>query len=143
MSVPGAFAQDSDTDSDNLSAAAMAELEELARLDTDSDDEDFDPEGILGDSDDYHMDDDDEEEEVVEEEADQAARGAAAGGGTGGGDGTLRIGIDRTLPSPPYSFRRYSQPCSTQLEPATSTSSTPAATLVDSPPPTFTGAISP
>jgi hypothetical protein len=111
----------------------MQELEELARLDTEEDDSDFDPEGLLGDSDDYQMDD--EEEEIEMEEAEGAGEDEDDEddeGGASGGGGTLRIGVDRTLACSPFPPREHAHPpLHTQPQPEWSTSSTPLATLAD------------
>ncbi|BGP15145.1 hypothetical protein JCM10213_005394 [Rhodosporidiobolus nylandii] len=99
MSLPGAY--DSPSDSDSLDSNAMAELEQLAALDTEDDSEedaDFAP-GSGAEQDDFLMEDDDDDDTEGEGEQEQPneveeEEDSAAGGGGGRTDGQLSIGVD-------------------------------------------------
>ncbi|GAA5908642.1 hypothetical protein JCM6882_003702 [Rhodosporidiobolus microsporus] len=100
MSIPGAYtspAEDSDS-SASLSDAAMQRLEEIAALDTDSEDDgEYVPHATGEDEDDFMIEeDDDTEDEGAQEEEQVAEDDDDEGGGPPArdADGTLRIGVD-------------------------------------------------
>ncbi|GAA5970636.1 hypothetical protein JCM11641_007379 [Rhodosporidiobolus odoratus] len=91
--IPGAYTSDSDSDSQvSLSAEAMEALEELAALDTEDDDQDFEPSDGMGEDEPDLIVDDDDDDLELDPQDDEDEEGDGADNGRGGAP--LQIGVD-------------------------------------------------